>query len=153
METLDIVKELCKEKGLSIAQLESNLNYGNGSIAKSKGNMSAERMYNIAQYFGVSMEYLLTGKTISEADDELSLLRQQQSILMEINKISQMMSDYYKQIAECQDKLTSLKKEYNKLESKKNPNAQMTIQSDNTDNKWTVSVPPQLPFDSELPFQ
>ena len=119
METLDIVKELCKEKGLSIAQLESNLNYGNGSIAKSKGNMSAERMYNIAQYFGVSMEYLLTGKTISEADDELSVLRQQQSILMEINKISQMMSDYYKKIAECQDKLTTLKKEYNKLESKK----------------------------------
>ena len=148
METLDIVKELCKEKGLSIAQLESNLNYGNGSIAKSKGNMSAERMYNIAQYFGVSMEYLLTGKTISEADDELSVLRQQQSILMEINKISQMMSDYYKKIAECQDKLTTLKKEYNKLESKKK-NSASTIATQDTqnDDAWVI------PFDSELPFQ
>lgn len=148
METLDIIKQLCKEKGISISQLESDLDYGNGSLAKSKA-MSAERMYKIAQYFGVSMEYLLTGKTINEADDEVSILRQQQSILMDINKISQQMSDFYKKIAECQDKLTTLKKEYGKLESKKNNTASS---SSNTEEKNTIDW--DLPFDNddESPF-
>lgn len=151
METLDIIKQLCKDKGISVTQLENDLDYGNGSIAKSKGNMSAERMYKIAQYFGVSMEYLLTGKTISEADDEVAVLRQQQSILMDINKISQSMSDFYKKIAECQNKLTALKKEYNKLESKKkNPNAPVFTQEDETDNyEWVTNTI----FDEELPFK
>lgn len=130
METLDIIRRLCKEKGISISQLESDLEYGNGSLAKSKA-MSAERMYKIAQYFGVSMEYLLTGKTINEADDEVSILRQQQAILMDINRISQQMSDFYKKIAECQDKLTSLKTEYNKLEGKKkNPGNPISTSED-----------------------
>ena len=118
METIDIIRQLCSQKGISLAQLESDLEYGNGSLAKSK-NMSADRLYKIAQYFGVSMEYLITGKTITEADDEVSILRQQQSILMEINKVSQLMSDYYKKIAECQEKLNQLKKDYSRLESKK----------------------------------
>ena len=65
METIDIIKELCKKKGLTVTQLENELDYGNGSLAKSK-SMSAERMYQISKYFGVSMEYLMTGKTIEE---------------------------------------------------------------------------------------
>lgn len=143
METLDIIKQLCKNNGITISQLESDLDYGNGSLAKSKA-MSAERMYKIAQYFGVSMEYLLTGKTINDADDEVSILRQQQSILMDINKISQQMSDFYKKIAECQDKLTALKKEYGKLENKKNNPA--SASSDTEDQAWILSLEDELPF-------
>lgn len=118
METLDIIKQLCKDKGISISQLENDLEYGNGSLAKSK-TMSADRMYKIAQYFGVSMEYLITGKTINEADDEMSIIRQQQAILLEISKISQLLSDYYKKIDECKDRLVGLKRDYSKLEAQK----------------------------------
>ena len=98
METLDIIKELCEKKGISISQLENKLEFGNGSLSKSK-NMSADRLYQVAKFFDVSMEYMMTGKTIDEADDEMTKLRQQQSILMEINKVSQQMSEYYKKIA------------------------------------------------------
>lgn len=118
MEALDIIKQLCKEKGISVAQLESDLEYGNGSLAKSK-SMSADRMFKIAQYFNVSMEYLMTGKTIDETDDEVASLRQQQSILIEINKISRDMADYYKKINECQTQLSALQAKYNELELKK----------------------------------
>ena len=118
METLDIIKQLCKEKGLSIAQLESDLDYGNGSLAKSK-SMSADRMYKIAKYFGVSMEYLMTGKTITKADDEVAILRQQQSILKDISSINDKINDYYKGIAACEAQLKSLKQEYDQLELKK----------------------------------
>lgn len=119
MEVLDIIKQLCKEKGVSIAQLESELDFGNGSIAKSKGNMSAERMYQVAKYFKVPMEYLMTGKTIQEADDEVAIIRQQQSILLEISKVNEKLSEAYKTLDKCKDDLVKLKTDYNKLELKK----------------------------------
>jgi len=148
VEVLDIIKQLCKENNLSLSQLENELDFGNGSIAKSKGNMSADRMYQIAKYFKVPMEYLITGKTITEADDEVSLLRQQQSILMEINKISQAMSDYYKSIAECQDKLTQLKQEYNKIENKKKGSspAAAPLENEMPSPPWLVPENLELPF-------
>ena len=61
MEQLDIVRRLCEEKGISIAQLEKILSYGNGSIAKSK-TLRSDRVVDIAKYFGVTTDYILTGK-------------------------------------------------------------------------------------------
>ena len=119
MEVLDIIKQLCKEQNVTIAQLESALDFGNGSIAKSKGNMSADRMYQIAKYFKVPMEYLMTGKTIQEADDEVAIIRQQQSILLEISKVNEKLSEAYKTLDKCKDELAQLKADYNKLELKK----------------------------------
>ena len=144
METIDIIKELCKKKGLTVTQLENELDYGNGSLAKSK-SMSAERMYQISKYFGVSMEYLMTGKTIEETDDQMALLRQQQSILMEINKINQQMSDAYKKINEYQDQLSSLKKEYNRLSSgTKSESATKTLKE--LPDDWHNLFEDELPF-------
>lgn len=147
MDALDIIKQLCKNRGITITQLENDLSYSNGSINKAK-SMSADRLYQISQYFGVSMEYLMTGKTITETDDEIALLRQQQSILMEISKINQTMTAYYKEIAKCQDKLTELKKEYNKIESKKN-----TETDDDTKENPADLFPFPFEFDDELPFK
>lgn len=126
MEVLDIIKKLCKDRNITIAQLEQELDYGNGSIAKSKGNMSADRMFQIAKYFKVPMEYLMTGTTLTEADDEMAIIRQQQSILLEISKLSETLSDSYKTIDKCKDELARLKGEYNKLEMKKRKNSNTT---------------------------
>lgn len=119
MEVLDIIKRLCKEQNVTIAQLENALDFGNGSIAKSRGNMSADRMYQIAKYFKVPMEYLMTGKTIQEADDEVAIIRQQQSILLEISKVNEKLSEAYKTLDKCKDELAKLKADYNKLEMQK----------------------------------
>ena len=157
METIDIIKELCKNKGISMAQLENDLEYGNGSLAKAK-SMSADRLYKVAQYFGVSMEYLITGKTINEADDEVSILRQQQAILMDINKISQLLTEYYKKIDECKDNLIKLKKDYNLLESKKKKYVEVEPTTSKQEDKWSFpwEIPPfdpsiadNLPFDKK----
>lgn len=144
METLDIIKELCEKKGISISQLENKLEFGNGSLSKSK-NMSADRLYQVAKFFNVSMEYMMTGKNISEADDEMTKLRQQQSILMEINKISQQMSEYYKKIAECQNRLSDLKRDFSKLDSKAKIEPQKSEPLPNI-----LDIPDFL--DEELPF-
>lgn len=137
MEVLDIIKQLCKEKNITISQLEQALDYGNGSIAKSKGNMSADRMFKIAQYFNVSMEYLMTGKTIQEADDEIATIRQQQAILLEISRVNEKMSAAYKTLDQCKDEIAKLKSDYNKLELKKRTAAPI----DDTDDSSTQREP------------
>lgn len=153
MEALDVIKQLCKEKGISISQLESDLEYGNGSLAKAK-SMSADRMFKIAQYFNVSMEYLMTGKTIQEADDEIAIIRQQQSILLEISKINESMSEAYKTLDKCKDEIAKLKTDYNKLELKKR---KASIADDSESTPSQAIMPGQgnifdLINEDELPF-
>lgn len=121
METSDIIRKLCKEKGIPISQLENELGYGNGSISKSK-NMSVDRAFQIAKYFGVSVEYLMTGKEVTEINDEMNLLRAQQSILLEISKLSQSIAAYYKEIDKCQGQIAQLQQEYNQIELQKSSN-------------------------------
>lgn len=61
MTTLDTIKSLCKKNGVSLSGLEKILGYGNGSLAKAKV-IPSDRILEIAKYFDVSMEYLMTGK-------------------------------------------------------------------------------------------
>lgn len=53
---------LCKSKGIAVTRLESDLKFGRGSLGKLKGGKttSGERLQKIADYFGVSVDYLLS---------------------------------------------------------------------------------------------
>lgn len=83
MNNLDIIKDLCKEKGISISKLEKTLNIGNGAIAKSTSNyMRSDRLKAIADYFGVSMEYLLTGEEDKGVAKRDTLLTDQERELL-----------------------------------------------------------------------
>lgn len=55
------IRELCKQKGTSFAALEKRLGMGNATLKKANNKMQAVRLKALADYFGVSMEYLLTG--------------------------------------------------------------------------------------------
>lgn len=68
MTTLDIIKMLCTEKGISIKSLEKELGFSNGSLAKS-ATIKSERLQKIAEYFGVSVDYLVTGEDKSSLSD------------------------------------------------------------------------------------
>lgn len=59
------IKQLCGLKGISIAQLERDLDFANGSIAKTNANTAVERIQAIANYFNVSMEYIYSGEQSS----------------------------------------------------------------------------------------
>jgi transcriptional regulator with XRE-family HTH domain len=68
------IKELCKQHHTNFSRLEHDLGFANGSVAKSDGKIQAERLQKIADYFDVTMEYLLTGKdseSISDWEKEL----------------------------------------------------------------------------------
>lgn len=57
------IRELCREKGISILKLEMAFGFSNGSVNKwSRQSPSADKLLTVASFFGVSMEYLLTGE-------------------------------------------------------------------------------------------
>lgn len=58
--------------GLTIKELERNLGFSNGSIAKwEKSFPSVDKVMKVADYFGVTAEFLLTGKKLP--DDVVSV--------------------------------------------------------------------------------
>lgn len=67
MDSVERVKQLCKDKGISLAKLERECGFSNGYIsALREGKMPADRLQKVADYFGVSTRYLLTGEEEEE---------------------------------------------------------------------------------------
>lgn len=63
METIDIIIELLKQKGVSGAQMSRELGFSNAVFSQWKNKKqkpSAESLQKIAEYFGVSVDMLLT---------------------------------------------------------------------------------------------
>ena len=60
------IENLRKSKGISQGALEKELGFSNGSISKWKNSMpTPERLKKLADYFQVSVDYLVTGEKIS----------------------------------------------------------------------------------------
>ena len=63
MNTYEIIKELVKQRLMSVAQLERTLDLSNGSISKwAKSKPNSEPLEKVADYLNVSTDYLL-GRT------------------------------------------------------------------------------------------
>lgn len=57
------IKELCKNNGISMNKLEDTLGFGKGYISKlGESTPNASKIKKIADYFGVTVDYLMTGK-------------------------------------------------------------------------------------------
>ncbi len=68
------IKELSKERGMSVSALEAALGFGNGTIAKwEKTAPSAFKLKKVADYFNVSVDYLLERTEIKRSLDESSI--------------------------------------------------------------------------------
>lgn len=71
----EMVLNLCKQKGIAMTSLTSELkisksnvtNWKNGSVPKS------DKLSQIADYFGVSTDYLLGKETNKDNDDDIDL--------------------------------------------------------------------------------
>ena len=65
MTTYEIIAKLCNEHGIAITALEKSLGFGRGYIGKfkTKGTIpTVKKLQKIADYFGVSVDYLMTGE-------------------------------------------------------------------------------------------
>lgn len=67
MTTFERIKELAKKQGKSLNKVEEELGYGKNVLYRLKtSNPSTERLQEIADYFGVSADYLLGREENSE---------------------------------------------------------------------------------------
>lgn len=65
--TFERIKELAKKRGLSLNQVEEKLGYSKNTLYSLKRQkVSSDRLQEIADYFGVSTDYLL-GRTDNPA--------------------------------------------------------------------------------------
>lgn len=58
MDVLEKIENLCKENEISFAKLEKDLGYSNGSLKKAT-SIKIDRLVELANYFNVSVDYLL----------------------------------------------------------------------------------------------
>lgn len=62
MDTNVRIKELCRLHKITVQKLELELGEKPSTIARTTSNSKANKLFKIAKYFNVSMEYLLTGE-------------------------------------------------------------------------------------------
>ena len=62
MTTVDRIKQICNERRIPISRLEKACGFANGYIGQlKKGSLPDDRLVKIADYLGVTPEYIQTG--------------------------------------------------------------------------------------------
>ena len=75
MDLKERIRALAKSKGLSLPKLEIKLGFGNGTIVKwDKSIPNADKLTKVADYFNVSVDYLL-GREDKENSSDMDLRR------------------------------------------------------------------------------
>lgn len=90
MTTYETIIQLCKDKGIAPTALEKELGFGRGSIGKLKtGDTSSNRLQKIADYFGVSLDYLITGKNGVKENQNFISPKDERDISKDVERIMQ----------------------------------------------------------------
>lgn len=87
MTIYERIKGLCKERKISVNKLEERLGISKGSLCRIDVNKpSAEKINNLAEFFGVTAEFLTTGKESGENASESFLNIEKGNKKMELCK-------------------------------------------------------------------
>ncbi|MEB6060816.1 helix-turn-helix domain-containing protein [Staphylococcus pseudoxylosus] len=71
MNTVQIIRNLCSQNGITIAELERKLDFSNGQIARwKKSTPGVDRLKKVADYFDVSVDYLLDREKVNYDGEE-----------------------------------------------------------------------------------
>lgn len=88
MTTFERIENLRKSKGISQGKLEKELGFSNGSISKWKNSMpTSERLQKVADYFGVTTSYLLTGMEEQQRSEISLTARDERDIAKDLDRI------------------------------------------------------------------
>ena len=68
MDSVELVKKICKERKIPISRLEKDCGFSNGYIRKlQEGKFPSDRLAIIADYLNLSTSYLITGEEKEES--------------------------------------------------------------------------------------
>lgn len=82
---VDRIRELANRRNMSLPQLETTLGFGNGTISRwKKSSPSADKLKAVADYFNVSVDFLLDGSTHLTPKDERDIARRLEETLSEL---------------------------------------------------------------------
>ena len=88
MTTFERIEKLRNEAGLSQGKLEKELGFSNGSISKWKNsNRTYKRLQKVADYFHVSIEYLVSGEEKPKEKSPELTARDEKDITKTLNKV------------------------------------------------------------------
>ena len=85
------IKELCKENKVSVLKLETSLGFGNGTIGKwKKHTPSHDKLKKVADFFGVSVDYILGNTDTKEKDPVISdeVSEQRKRLMEQLSSLS-----------------------------------------------------------------
>lgn len=116
MNTKDIIKGLCKTNKISVNKLETDLGFGTGYISKlDKSVPNTKKIKLIADYFNVSVDYLMTGKesefTIEMAKTDVALSNMTDRMKTYALKMAELSDENKEFIMQMIDKLQDKKGE------------------------------------------
>ncbi len=73
MSVKENIQTLCKEHNISGKDLEEQLGFGKGYVSKiDKSNPNISKLRKIADYFGVTVDYILKGSKFQNEQPELN---------------------------------------------------------------------------------
>lgn len=92
MTVFERIEKLRKDKKISQGKLEKELGFSNGSISKWRNSTPTyERLQKVADYFGVSVDYLMTG-TEDKKESPVLTARDERDIAKDLNRIMEKLS-------------------------------------------------------------
>ena len=116
MSTKDIIKELCAKNKISVNKLETDLGFGTGYVSKlDKSTPNTAKIQKIADYFGVSIDFLLTGVEnsfiVESAKENAKLISLSSRIKEYALKLAELPKEKQDQIISLIDMLEDIKEE------------------------------------------
>lgn len=97
MSMFERIELLRKERGISQGKLEKELGFSNGSISKWKlSTPNPERLKKLAEYFGVSFDYLITGEESNKEDKRYYINKDTEKVAQEIFDNDRLLFDVYR---------------------------------------------------------
>lgn len=85
MTLVDKIRTLAKQMDMSLPQLEVELGLGNGTISRWKtSSPNTDKLQKIADYFNVSMDYLLDRETQLSKRDEKDIAKRLENTIADL---------------------------------------------------------------------
>lgn len=88
MSLKDTIKDLCKKNGVNMNSVEEKLGFASGYLSKlDKSTPNTKRIQKIADYFGVTVDYLMNGGETKQTTEPELTKKDRQDIAKHVDSI------------------------------------------------------------------